>query len=165
MKKLSHYLFMSVFSISIFASGCSSSKQATAASFSKEAITEAINKNEWVFTANYVMPQTGRSRSTNGIYTVTYSNNKFVVYLPYFGRAYSAPIGSSQGPLDFTTSDFDVAKDQKKEGQWDIVLKPKGNREVQSMNFTLFENGSGDLNVTLTNRSPISFRGNVAPKK
>lgn len=165
MKRLSRYLFISFFCISIFASGCNSSKQATASSFSKQAITEAINKNEWVFTANYVMPQTGRSRSTNGLYTVTYSNNKFVVSLPYFGRAYSAPIGSSQGPLDFTTSDFDVVKDQKKEGQWDIVLKPKDNKEVQSMNFTLFENGSGDLNVTLTNRSPISFRGNIAPKK
>lgn len=163
MKKSLHYLFTGAFIVTILAGSCSSSKQA-AASFSKEAVTEAINKNEWVFTANYAMPQTGRSRITNGLYTVTYSDNKFVVYLPYFGRAYTAPIGSSQGPLDFTTSDFDVVKNQKKEGEWDIVLKPKDNREVQSLNFTLYDNGAADVNATLTNRTPISFRGTVAPK-
>ena len=165
MKKLFNYLLTGIAFISIILTGCSGSKQAAAPDVSKEAITASINKGEWVFTANYVMPQSGRSRSTNGLYTVTYSASKFVVYLPYFGKAYSASIGSSQGPLDFTTSDFDLSKEQKKEGQWSFVLKPKDYKEVQSMNFTVYDNGSADLNVTLTNRSPISFRGNFAPKK
>jgi len=165
MKKILHYQFVALLFAGIAFFGCSGSKQSTASNFSKEAITDAINKSEWIFTANYVMPQTGRSRSTNGNYTVTCSNNKFIVYLPYFGRAYSATFGSSQGPLDFTTSDFDIAKEEKKTGQWSLVLKPKDNKEIQSMNFTLYDNGAGDLNVTFTNRSPISFRGNVTPKK
>lgn len=163
MKRVADYLISMLLTV-IIATACSGSKQA-AANFSKEAITEAINKNEWVFTANYVLPQSGRSRPANGVYTVTCSDNKFVVYLPYFGRAYSVPIGSSQGPLDFQTSDFDLAKEQKKAGQWSLILKPKDNKEVQSMNFTLYDNGSANLDVTLTNRSPISFTGNVAPKK
>jgi hypothetical protein len=145
------------------AASCSGTKKVTS-TISKEAITEAINKNEWVFTANYVQPQTGRSRSINGPYTVTYSANKFIVYLPYFGRAYAATIGSTQGPLDFTSSDFDISKDQTKEGQWTLVLKPKDYREVQTMTFTFFDNGSANLAVILTNRSPISFSGTVAPK-
>ena len=169
MKNMPQHLFsgmlLSGLFISILLSGCSGSKQAAASAVSKETITESVNKGEWVFTANYVMPQSGRSRSTNGVYTVTYSANVFVVYLPYFGKAYTASIGSSQGPLDFKTSDFDLAKEQKKDGQWSLEIKPKDYKEVQSMNFTLYDNGSADLNVTLTNRSPISFRGNIAPKK
>ncbi len=165
MKQAFHYLVISILFVSILSSGCSGSKQAAAPGVSKEAITESINKGEWVFTANYVMPQSGRSRPTNGLYTVTFNANTFVVYLPYFGKAYSASIGSSQGPLDFKTSDFDIAKEQKKDGQWSLEIKPKDYKEVQSMNFTIYDNGSADLNVTLTNRSPISFRGNVAPKK
>ena len=157
-------LFAGLF-INIFSIGCSGNKQAAASAISKEAITESINNGEWVFTANYVMPQSGRSRSTNGLYTVTYSANKFIVYLPYFGKAYTVQLGSSQGPLDFNTSDFDLVKEQKKEGEWLLVLKPKDYKEVQSMNFTLYDNGAADLAVTLTNRSPISFRGTLAPKK
>ena len=165
MKQLFNYLVSGILLVSLVATGCSGSKQATTSNFPKETISEAINKGEWVFTANYVMPQSGRSRSTNGIYTATFSNNKFVVYLPYFGRAYSAQLGSNQGPLDFNTSDFDLNKEEKREGQWSVVLKPKDYREVQSMNFTLYDNGAANLDVTLTNRSPISFRGYVTPKK
>jgi Domain of unknown function (DUF4251) len=164
MNRLLNYL-TSILLIVIVATGCSGSKQAAASNYSKEAITEAINKNEWTFTANFAMPQTGRSRPVNGLYTVTCSGNKFVVYLPYFGRAYTAQLGSSQGPLDFQTSDFDLVKEQKKEGQWSLLLKPKDYKEVQSMNFTLYDNGSANLAVMLTNRTPISFTGNVAPKK
>jgi hypothetical protein len=144
--------------------GCSSSKQATSDA-SKAAVTEAINKNDWVFTANYVMPQSGRSRTTTSVYTVTYSENKFLVDLPYFGRAYSASIGSTESVLNFKTSDFDISKNMKKEGEWDITVKPKDYKEVQTLNFSLYANGSAGLSVILTNRSPISFRGTVAPKK
>ena len=165
MKRVFYYLVISIVFINIITTGCTGSKQAAASAISKEAITVAINKDEWVFTANYVMPQSGRSRQTNGLFTVTYSENKFVVYLPYFGRSYTAQLGSSQGPLDFKTADFDLAKEQQKEGQWSLVLKPKDYKEVQALNFTLFDNGSANLDVTLTNRSPISCRGTLAPKK
>ena len=154
---------LGLFFLATIAISCSGTKK-VASDVSKETITEAINKNEWVFTANYVMPQTGTSRSVNGTNTVTYSANKFIVYLPYFGRAYTGIIGSTQGPLDFQTSDFDLSKDQKKEGQWTLVLKPKDYREVQTMTFTFFDNGSANVAVSLTNRSPISFTGTVAPK-
>jgi hypothetical protein len=162
MKTMYKGLFGLLF-LAIAAVGCSGNKKVVS-NFSKEAITDAINKNEWVFTSNYVMPQSGRSRSVNGPYNVTYSANKLIVYLPYFGRAYTATIGSTQGPLDFKSSDFDISKDQTKEGQWTLVLKPKDYREVQTMTFTFFDNGSANLAVILTNRSPISFSGTVAPK-
>jgi Domain of unknown function (DUF4251) len=165
MKQLFYYLFIPVLFTGIIISGCSGSKQTAASNFSREAIADAINNNEWVFTANFMMPQSGRSRATNGLYTVTCSGNKFAVGLPYFGRAYTAQLGSSKGPLDFNTADFDVTKEEKKEGQWLLVLKPKDYKEVQTMNFTLYDNGSASLDVTFTNRSPISFSGNIAPKK
>ena len=126
--------------------------------------TDAVKYHQQKF-LNNIKNLTQQSQQVKQIWNNTCSNNKFIVYLPYFGRAYSATFGSSQGPLDFTTSDFDIAKEEKKTGQWSLVLKPKDNKEIQSMNFTLYDNGAGDLNVTFTNRSPISFRGNVTPKK
>jgi hypothetical protein len=94
------------------------------------------------------------------------SSDTVLVYLPYFGRSYSAAAAmNGKGPLDFQTTSFSFTKQQNKKGGWDINIKPKDNGEIQSLSFTLYDNGSAQLNVLLTNRSPISFSGTVSPKK
>jgi len=147
--------------------GCSSAKHSNAdASASKEETTQAINSDRWVFVVNQVMPQTGRSRAATSRYDVRNYKDTVVVQLPYFGRAYSgAAIMDNTSPLNFTSTDFDRVKDEGNNGKWNITIKPKDNREVQSLNFTLYDNGSAQLNVQLTNRSPISFSGYVRVMK
>lgn len=149
-----------------FQSGCSSAKQtATVPVASKEEVDQAVNAEHWVFSANQVLPQRGRSRMLTGQYQVKYNKDTLLVYLPYFGRAYSAPIGETSSPLDFRSTDFTSAKDQDNKGRWNISIKPKDAREVQVLNFTLYDNGSAQLNVQLTNRDPISFSGSVMVRK
>ncbi|MBL0307936.1 MAG: DUF4251 domain-containing protein [Chitinophagaceae bacterium] len=72
---------------------------------------------------------------------------------------------SGRSPLDFTTTDFSFEKEQDKKGAWVITIKPKDYSEVQIFIFTLQGNGSAELNVQLTNRSPVSFRGIIDPVK
>jgi len=142
---------------------CNTSHQ-TAAPATANAVSKAIDSGKWVFAPNQVIPQYGSSRYADGSYSVTFSNNKLVVHLPYFGKAYSgANTFSSNGPLDFTSSNFvmDQLKDPK--GKWSIALKPKDYNEVQTMNFTFYSNGTANLSVTMNNRSPISFSGGVEP--
>jgi uncharacterized lipoprotein YajG len=147
--------------------GCGSSKEAANnMPVSKETITAAAQNNEWTFTVNQIRPQSGRSRNPNGLYTASMSKDKLLVQLPYFGRAFAgADVMSNQGVLDFTSTDFTVDKQQKKEDQWIVTIVPKDQREVQSMVFTIYDNGYGDLYVRLTNRSPISFTGSYTAKK
>ncbi|MBK8142047.1 MAG: DUF4251 domain-containing protein [Chitinophagaceae bacterium] len=60
--------------------------------------------------------------------------------------------------MDFTTTDYSFEKKQDKKGAWVITIKPKDYSEVQ-ISFSLCRgNGSAELNVQLTNRSPVSFR-------
>jgi hypothetical protein len=68
---------------------------------------------------------------------------------------------NTRGPLDFTSTDLDIAK-EKKNNSWIVTIKPKDHNPVQSMYFTLYENGTAQLNVTLSNRSPISYTGVIS---
>ena len=149
--------------ISILFGACSSSKVTA----STEAdITKAIDSSRWTFTADRVVPQSGSSRQTNGVYTVEYSLSKMNVYLPYIGQAYGgADVFSTVGPLDFISTNFTTDKRLIKPGQWTINIKPKDNTEVQLMIFTFFSNGTADLSINMANRSPISFGGKVALSK
>ncbi len=157
--------FISGIYMLLFSAGCTTGKQVTATA-STEEITTAIQSDRWQFTANTVMPQTGRSRPANDMYDVQFTKDSMQVYLPYFGRSYSsAGAMNNKGPLDFITTSFSFNKVQNNKGGWDITVKPKDNNEIQSMSFTLYDNGSAQLNVLLTNRSPISFSGIVSPKK
>ncbi|MGN6435122.1 MAG: DUF4251 domain-containing protein [Agriterribacter sp.] len=147
--------------------GCTSTKQAEAVvGASPEQVAQAIQENRWIFRTNRVMPQSGRTRNVTGLYEVRSTADTIVVFLPYFGRAYSgAATMNTQSPLDFRTTDFSIDKKEEKNGNWEVVVKPKDNKEIQSMAFSFFTNGSAQLNVLLTNRSPISFSGSVMPRK
>lgn len=141
---------------------CSPAKQVTASS---EEIVQAITNDNWVFVADRALPQRGRSRNLTGQYEVRCSRDTLIAHLPYFGRAYSGPITETRSPLDFKTTDLTISKEQNDKGRWKITISPKDYREVQSFDFILFSNGSAQLNVQLTSRSPISFNGSVKPGK
>lgn len=144
---------------------CSTGNEIDSAA-TKEEITQAINNDHWIFTAQNSNPQYGRSRGiVNGVYEVKFNKDTMIVNLPYFGRLYSgAGVLNNRGPLDFTTTDFSATKENSKAG-WVVTIKPKDQSEVQTLIFNLYETGTAQLNVTLTNRSPISYTGNVRPVK
>ena len=148
----------------LIVAGCSPVKQA-AVTASNEEIEQAIAADNWIFIADRALPQRGRSRNLTGQYEVRFSKDTIIAFLPYFGRAYSGPVLETRSPLDFKSTDFTVSKAQNDKGRWNITIRPKDYREVQSFDFMLFNNGSAQLNVQLTSRSSISFNGNVKPGK
>ena len=146
----------------ILLSACSTTKNTPE---SMQALTRAIDSSKWKFTATQVKPQYGQSGPANGTYDVSLNTDQLTVYLPYFGRAFSGVNGySGKGPLDFSSTNFSINKEKNKKGAWLITIKPADNNEVQSMTFTFYNNGSANLNVTLNNRTPISFSGTVEKK-
>jgi hypothetical protein len=92
------------------------------------------------------------------------AKDTLIVALPYYGRLNSAAGASNQDPLDFKSTDFKITKEKRKKGGWLVTIKPS-NSEVQSMNFTFFDNGTAQANFTMTNRSAIDFSGKIAPTK
>lgn len=160
----SNDIIMLLITVLIFAA-CSSGKHAAAPA--EQNITQAIDSNKWVFTASNAKPLYGSPVQLNSTdYSVTFKDNKLVVYLPYYGKAYAgADVLSGKSTLDFTTEKYTIKNDRSNDGDWSILFKPKDYNEVQSLSFRLFRSGSASLDVILQNRSAISFDGRVAPVK
>ena len=147
----------------VFQLGCSTQREAKN-QVTREEVVQAINGDNWRFSANLATSQYGNTRYLTSEYDVKLVNRSLDVHLPYFGRAYTAST-SSQGPLQFKSGKFSYSKVGDRPGSWLITIKPEDFGEVQSMVFTFFESGHAQLNVTLTNRSPINFTGFVGAIK
>lgn len=137
---------------------------AQAQDLDKSVVQDFIRSKEFVFKAQTVLPMTGMSRQLTSEYDVRFLGDSIVAYLPYFGRAYSAGYGEGGG-IDFTSTKFDYKVKQRRNGSWDIIIKPQDAKDVQQLNFTVSQNGYATLQVTSNNRQPISFNGYIAERK
>lgn len=127
----------------------------------KLAIKNMVDSGQFVFHAQTALPTSGPSRQLTSEYDVRVSKNSVVSHLPYFGRAYSVPYGSSDGGFNFTSKDFSYTPKPRKKGGWDISIKPKDVADVREFLLTVSENGYGTLQALSNNRRPISFTGYI----
>lgn len=149
-------------SLSLF-SNCSSTKNTSTYKSDASPITikNMIDSQSFIFVAESVNPVRGRFRILTSPYDVTVSQDSLTSYLPYFGRAYTAPIDPSQGGIQFTSTNFSYELSHNKSDKWDVVIKPKDRQDVQQLNFSIFDNGTASLNVISNSRDPISFNGHL----
>jgi hypothetical protein len=136
-------------------------------------ITKMINTQNYIFVANYVNPSRGGGRALTSDYDLSVSKDSVIAYLPYFGRAYMADYGSTDGGIKFTWTHFDYTVTNKNKN-WDILISPKNKnigdpKGVQNIRLDISSDGYASLQVISENRDPISFNGNiqerVKPKK
>ena len=129
------------------------------------AIKSLLDNHRYVFYAESALPSSGRQRYLTSEYTVTIVKDSIISDLPYFGRAYAAPIGTTDGGIKFTSVDFDYTVIPRKKGGWEVNIKPKDGQDVQSMILTIYDNGKAYLNVNSNNRQTISFNGHIGNTK
>ena len=118
-----------------------------------------INDHSFIFVAERMDPLRGRSRILTSSYDVRVNNDSLVSYLPYFGRAYSAPIDPTNIGTQFTSTKFTYQINPAKNNQWRISIVPKDVQSIQELVFTIFDNGNTTLNVLSTSRDQISYTG------
>jgi len=145
--------------IPLFLIRCSSSHKA--AKLSSDEIKNVIDSSQFTFVAERVNPLRGSTRHLTSRYEVVIKKDTIDCDLPYFGRAFQAPIDPSKGGIRFVSSDFSRSINSKKESEWEVLIKPNDNADVQQLSFNIFNNGTATLNVTNTQRDPISFYGHI----
>ncbi|HEU5054478.1 MAG TPA: DUF4251 domain-containing protein [Hanamia sp.] len=162
MKILIHHRMRNLFYLAfltIFAVSCSSSRTATKPDL--EEISNMVNTHRFTFVAERVNPLRGSSRPLTSYYDAEVRGDTLICYLPYFGRAYQAPIDPSKGGLDFTSHSFSYNVTLNDKDEWQVYIEPKDIQDVQQLYFQIFGNGTATLNVVNNNRDPISFYGHV----
>jgi hypothetical protein len=153
-------LAITLFSFSSFAQDGSDKEKEKAA-----AIKQMIEEKTYTFNAEFLSPMKGGRRYLDPGYTLKVRPDTVISDLPYFGRAYSAEYGASDGGLKATSTNFEYTMKERKKGGWDITIKTKDQKDQLQMMLTVFDNGTASLNVNSTNRQPISYDGYIEVKK
>ncbi|MEO6314599.1 MAG: DUF4251 domain-containing protein [Chitinophagaceae bacterium] len=160
--KKNRFLFLLVATVlSVLLKPATSLAQNNKDSVKIAAVTALVNNQEYTFKAQSAVPLSGRLRQLNSDYGLQVSKAAVVSQLPYFGRAYSAPLNPQDGGIQFTSKDFDYTISNKKKGGWNISIKPKDSKDVTQMQLSIFNNGTASLQVTSNNRQSISFNGYI----
>lgn len=152
--------FLILFSVSIFGG----STIINAQDKKEGEIKRIVESQNYVFVARMANPQMGSSWQLTTEYDVTVTMDTVVSFLPYFGRAYSAPNNPSEGGIKFTSTKFDY-KPSGDSKRWKIKIKPKDAPEVQELYLDIFDNGNATLQVISTYRQSISFNGYIKEGK
>lgn len=132
----------------------------------KEAATkQLVESQRYVFIPQSAMPLSGRVRPLTADYSLKITKDTIDSYLPYFGRAYSAPVNTTDGGIQFVSASFEYTVVPRKKSGWDISIKPKDARDVQQMQLSISETGYASLQVISNNRQAISFNGYIMEVK
>lgn len=126
-------------------------------------VKKLVDDRRFVFVTQSVLPQSGRVVQVNSDFDFTVTKDTIISYLPYFGRAFNVS-SSMEGGIKFTSNDFEYTTTEKKKGGWDIVIKPKDVREIQSVRLSITESGYAYVQVQSVNRQPISYNGYIREK-
>jgi len=129
-----------------------------------QTIQQLLESKEFVFRAQSVNPARGGFRQLTSEYDLRLLGDSLVSHLPFFGRAYSAPLDPRQSGIQFTSTQFEYEVKPKKKG-WDIRLRPKDVESVQQMHLHVTTSGRATLQVISTNREQISFNGVIAKRR
>jgi len=124
-------------------------------------IKQLIESKNYAFMAQSVNPLRGSTRQLTPEYDVRVLGDSLVTYLPYFGRAYTAPI-NSEGGIKLSTTNFDYKVQPAKKGGYDITFVPTNDKDVRQLRLSVSANGYAQLQVISNNRDAISFNGYVA---
>lgn len=125
-------------------------------------LDEHIENRDFKFIANYAYPLSYQPVYLMSQYNVTVSADTVKAYLPYYGRAYKAPMGSSDGGIKFESTDFESKVEKgKNDGEWIVTIRTQDTPRPTTLYFTLWNNGTARLNVNDQDRQSISFHGTI----
>jgi hypothetical protein len=122
-------------------------------------VRKAVETKNYIFKAQTATPQRGGFRQLSSEYDFVVKPDTIVSYLPYYGRAFSAPINTSDAGLQFTSTSYEYSVKNKKKDRREIMIKPKDVSRVRDLNLTVFDNGRASLRVNSNDREAITFDG------
>lgn len=141
---------------------CGSAKSVAEKEKMANDVQNAVEMRDFEFKASFAYPTGYKSIYLSPFYDVKVSADTVKAYLPFYGRAYRAPVDSHEGGYKFTSTDFEYrAEKGKKKGSWDVTITFLDLNRPVTFNFDVWENGKAHLNVSDADRQPISFQGNL----
>lgn len=166
MKYNKSYTIVTLFALIILLMSCATSQTAVEKAKKARLIDEQIENLDFKFIANYAYPQGYQPIHLTPSYDVIVAPDTIKAYLPYFGRAYRAPMDPSDGGIKFESTNFESnIQIGKKYGEWHVTIQTKDTSRPFTLYFHLWNNGTARLDVKDQDRQSISFQGSIEERK
>ncbi len=149
-----------LFSILFISWGCGTTQTAVEKEMLASEVREAVAEGSFRFEATHVYPTGFRSLYLSPHYDVTVTADTVKAHLPYYGRAYHAPLDPREGGFQFSSTDFTYRYAAgRRSGSWEARITILDQDRPITLIFDIWENGSSHLVVNDFNRQSISFQG------
>ncbi|MFV0290652.1 MAG: DUF4251 domain-containing protein [Mangrovibacterium sp.] len=128
----------------------------------KENTKELLASQHFTFEATSAQPMSGRQINLTSDYELTLHGDTIEAYLPYFGRAYTAPTSQNEGGIKFK----ELAKSKtetfnEKKSMYNYEIEVDANGDNYTLVLRVGSTGYGYLTVNSNSRQPISFSGEL----
>lgn len=142
----------------------------------KANITTLLQNNEFTFFAEHAnptgfevanvankLPNAGVSQLLNldPGYTIQIKKDNLEVTLPYFGRMYTPSMDPDKNSYRFTSTDYQLTKEQGKRGSFLYKIVPNDQRNIRSIMIQIYNNGKAYVTISANDRSTISYDGYI----
>jgi hypothetical protein len=148
--------------ICLHSSAQSNSDQTKQSSYQK--LKRGIDSKQFHFLATSATTSKGRTVQLTGSYFIFLGGDSLTVALPFFGTAYqSSHYGASKedAGINFHTHQFSYKADTTKKGGWNITIQPDGQKSASRIYLSISSTGSCRTSVSSSERSNMTFYGNV----
>ena len=120
---------------------------------------QLIELGHFRFIARNAKSSIGNFNNLSINYDLVFDSLKIKAYLPYYGRAYSAPYGGDGGvKFDLTAEEIDKRWNKKKK-MFYIKTEVSDSQDSYSLYLTASPSGYADLKINFRNRQTISYYG------
>ena len=161
-KSLHILLFFSAFLAGTLLISCGTTQTAAEKEQKMLRIKEKIDSHTFTFNAETAYPMRFRPVHLTSSYDLKVSKDTLQVFLPYFGRAYVAPLDPTEGGIKFTSTKFEYSiAEGKRSGNWKVTIKTFAAGRSWLLFLDIWENGTARLMVNDAYRQSISFDGYI----
>ena len=126
-------------------------------------LVDLVNSREFEIVSEWAVPQSGNNVSLIGNTNfIRFKGDSVNVYLPYFGERYSGGGYGTSGGIEYK-GPIENFRVEERRNQQDLLLRFEGEQDSENLEFliTLYPNGNANTSVTTSERSSITYRGEV----
>jgi hypothetical protein len=128
----------------------------------RDAIKALVGSKDFNFIAQSATTMKGNTIELTSDYGIKIMTDSISADLPFFGTAYEANFGGSDGGIKLNTRQFNYKADSTKKGAWNIDIVPTGSSKVKRIFINVTPAGYCTVRVSTADQQPISYYGRLS---
>ena len=150
----------------LFVTACATRQTVAEREATAAEIRSMVESFEFMFVPRSAHPTGFRTIQLTQLFDVDVSPDMVRSGLPFFGRAFRAPLSPMDAGYHFTSTEFDyTVKPGRRDGNWlvRVVFNDLGRNVI--FDFDIWGSGSARLRITDPDRQSISFQGYIEMRR